>query len=222
MTLPADEVRKVIEALLFSSDEPINIPNLVSLLETEFESEDDCAEYVRNALLEIDRNLNGSALELRHLASGVRLQIKEAYSPWVTRLWQRKPPKYSRALLETLALIAYRQPVTRGDIEQIRGVQVRSTTIRTLLDRGWIREVGKRQTPGYPVLYGTTKSFLDYFNLQSLEELPPLSEIESLTSNDENKDEVFDNTDELSVDVVEEKGENPDELESLPPKERNL
>ena len=87
MTLPADEVRKVIEALLFSSDEPINIPNLVSLLETEFESEEDCAEQVRNALLDIDRKLSGSALELRHLASGVRLQIKEAYSPWVTRLW---------------------------------------------------------------------------------------------------------------------------------------
>ena len=221
MTLPAEEVRKVIEALLFSSDEPINVPNLVSLLETEFESEDDCAEHVRNALLEIDRNLSGSALELRQLASGVRLQIKEAYSPWVTRLWQRKPPKYSRALLETLALIAYRQPVTRGDIEEIRGVQVRTTTIRTLLERGWIREVGKRQTPGYPVLYGTTKSFLDYFNLQSLEELPPLSEIDSLTSNEEHEDEVVDNSDESFEDGVEKKVEDTDELDH-PPNERNL
>ena len=222
MTLPADEVRKVIEALLFSSDEPINVPNLVTLLGTEFESEEDCAEHVRNALLEIDRNLNSSALELRQLASGVRLQIKEAYSPWVTRLWQRKPPKYSRALLETLALIAYRQPVTRGDIEQIRGVQVRTTTIRTLLDRGWIREVGKRQTPGYPVLYGTTKSFLDYFNLQSLEELPPLSEIDSLTSIEENEDEVFNKPAELFEDAVEEKVEDPGELEEPSPNERNL
>ena len=222
MTFPAEEVRKVIEALLFSSDEPINVPNLVSLLETEFESEDDCAEHVRNALLEIDRNLSGSALELRQLASGVRLQIKEAYSPWVTRLWQRKPPKYSRALLETLALIAYRQPVTRGDIEEIRGVQVRTTTIRTLLERGWIKEVGKRQTPGYPVLYGTTKSFLDYFNLQSLEELPPLSEIDSLTSNEENEDEVVNNNDELLEDAVEEKLEEPGELDHTPPNEQNL
>ena len=222
MTLPADEVRKIIEALLFSSDEPINVPNLVTLLETEFESEDDCAEHVRNALLEIDRNLSSSALELRQLASGVRLQIKETYSPWVTRLWQRKPPKYSRALLETLALIAYRQPVTRGDIEQIRGVQVRTTTIRTLLERGWIREVGKRQTPGYPVLYGTTKSFLDYFNLQSLEELPPLSEIDSLTSNEENEDEVLNNPAELFEDAIEEKVEDPDELDDPPPNERNL
>ena len=222
MTLAADEVRKVVEALLFSSDEPINVPNLVTLLESEFESEDDCAELVRNALLEIDRNLSSSALELRQLASGVRLQIKEAYSPWVTRLWQRKPPKYSRALLETLALIAYRQPVTRGDIEQIRGVQVRTTTIRTLLDRGWIREVGKRQTPGYPVLYGTTKSFLDYFNLQSLEELPPLSEIDSLSSNEENEDELFNKPTELFEEAVEEKVEDPDELDDPSPNEQNL
>ena len=222
MTIPTEEVRKVVEALLFSSDEPLNIPNLVTFLETEFETEEDCAEHVRNALLEIDRNLSDSALELRHLASGVRLQIRESYSPWVTRLWQRKPPKYSRALLETLALIAYRQPVTRGDIEQIRGVQVRTTTIRTLLDRGWIREVGKRQTPGYPVLYGTTKSFLDYFNLQSLEDLPPLSEIDSLTSDEDNSDEVFNNPDDLLEDAVEEKVEDPDRLHSSQSNEGNL
>ena len=155
---------------------------MTTLLDEEFDDPDDCQIAIRDALLEIDRDLTDSALELRHLASGVRLQIKESYSIWVNRLWQRKPPKYSRALLETLALIAYKQPVTRGDIEQIRGVQVRTTTMRTLIERGWVQEVGKRQSPGYPTLFGTTAAFLDYFNLNSLEDLPPMRDIESLVS----------------------------------------
>ena len=173
------EVKKVIEALLYSSDEPIGVPHLISLLQERFENEQECAETVRNVLLDIDRSLRDSAIEMRRLASGVRLQVRPAFASWVNKLWERKPPRYSRALLETLALIAYRQPVTRGDIEEIRGVQVRTTTIRTLIERGWIKEVGKRPTPGYPVLYGTTESFLDYFNLQSLDELPPMNVIES-------------------------------------------
>lgn len=212
MTMQTGEVRKVIEALLFSSDEPINVSNLVVLLQSEFDSEDECAQRVRDALLEIDRNLNDSALELRRLASGVRLQIKDTYSPWVSRLWQRKPPRYSRALLETLALIAYKQPVTRGDIEQIRGVQVRTTTIRTLLDRGWIKEVGKRQTPGYPVLYGTTKSFLDYFNLQTVEELPPLSDIETLTAEENVVNDISGEASESVENTVHENSEEIDEI----------
>ena len=181
MTMDSIEVRKVVEALLFASDEPISVESIVKVLSDEIEEDEDtCAELIQSALLEIDRLLVHTSVELRNLSSGIRIQIKPQYTKWVNRLWDRKPPKYSRALLETLALIAYKQPITRGDIEQVRGVQVRTTTIRTLLDRGWIREIGKRQSPGYPSLYGTTPAFLDYFNLQSLDELPPMSDIESL------------------------------------------
>ncbi|MEO0476772.1 MAG: SMC-Scp complex subunit ScpB, partial [Planctomycetota bacterium] len=111
-----------------------------------------------------------------------RLQVRQDYARWVSRLWEEKPPRYSRALLETLSLIAYRQPVTRGDIEQVRGVAVSQNIMRTLTERGWIREVGHREVPGRPALYGTTKAFLDYFNLKSLSQLPPLEEIRELMS----------------------------------------
>ena len=114
------------------------------------------------------------------MASGFRFQVRQQFSPWVSRLYEERPPRYSRALFETLALIVYRQPVTRGDIEQIRGVSVSQSIMRTLLERGWIRIVGERETPGRPALYGTTRAFLDYFNLKSLDDLPPMEEIESL------------------------------------------
>ena len=114
------------------------------------------------------------------MASGFRFQVRSELSAWIGRLWEEKPPRYSRALLETLALIAYKQPVTRGDIEQVRGVAVSQNIVRTLLERGWVRVIGQRETPGRPNLYGTTRAFLDYFNLNKLDELPPLAEIRSM------------------------------------------
>jgi segregation and condensation protein B len=116
------------------------------------------------------------------VASGYRIQAREEVNTWITRLWEERPQRYSRALLETLALIAYRQPITRGDIEEVRGVSVRSTIIRTLQEREWIRVVGHRDIPGKPALFGTTKAFLDYFNLASLDDLPSLAEIKDMDS----------------------------------------
>lgn len=122
----------------------------------------------------------GRGIEVREVASGYRLQVREEVMPWVSRLWAEKPQRYSRAMLETLALIAYRQPITRGEIEEIRGVQVNPNIIRTLTEREWIRSVGHRDVPGRPALFGTTRAFLDYFNLKSLDELPTLAEIRDI------------------------------------------
>jgi len=121
-------------------------------------------------------------LELKEVASGFRIQVREDANPWIARLWEERPQRYSRALLETLALIAYRQPITRGDIEEVRGVSVRTNIIRTLQEREWIRVVGHRDVPGKPALFGTTRVFLDYFNLASLDNLPSLAEIKDMGS----------------------------------------
>ena len=133
-------------------------------------------------------------LELKEVASGFRIQVREDTNPWVARLWEERPQRYSRALLETLALIAYRQPITRGDIEEVRGVSVRTNIIRTLQEREWIRVVGHRDVPGKPALFGTTKAFLDYFNLSSLDDLPSLAEIKDMETIEPELD--FETTDE--------------------------
>ena len=135
---------------------------------------------LRDALAWLGELHAESAMELVEVGSGWRLQVRQAYAPWVSRLWQEKPQKYSRALLETLAIIVYRQPITRGEIEEIRGVSLSQTIVRTLLERGWVREVGHREVPGRPALLGTTRQFLDDFNLKSLEQLPPLPEVKDL------------------------------------------
>jgi segregation and condensation protein B len=135
---------------------------------------------VREAISEIQANCEGRGFEFKEVASGYRFQVRAEYGDWIGRLWEEKPPRYTRALLETLALIAYKQPITRGDIEEIRGVSVSTNIIRTLLEREWIRVVGHRDVPGRPSIYATTKTFLDYFNLTSLDELPTLSEIKDL------------------------------------------
>ncbi len=119
-------------------------------------------------------------IELKQVASGFRLQVRSDYETWVARLWEQKPPRYSRALMETLALIAYRQPITRGEIEDIRGVSVSTNIIRTLEERDWVKSLGHKEVPGRPTLYGTTREFLDYFNLKSLNELPTLAEIRDI------------------------------------------
>ena len=131
---------------------------------------------VNDALAELARDYQERSMELVEVASGFRIQVRADFAPWVSRLWEERPGRYSRALLETLALIAYRQPITRGEIEDVRGVSVSTHIIKTLLDRDWIKALGHRELPGRPVLYGTTRTFLDYFNLKSLSDLPPLAE----------------------------------------------
>jgi segregation and condensation protein B len=153
-----------------------------------FEDDEPERVDVRDVLQEIKRDCEGRGFELKQVASGYRFQVRSSYGEWVCRLWKEKPPRYSRALLETLALIAYKQPITRGDVEEIRGVAVSTNIIRTLLEREWVRIVGHRDVPGHPALYATTKNFLDYFNLRNLDELPSLAEIKDLTQANEELD----------------------------------
>lgn len=173
------QLQKIIEAALMVAGRPLPIAHLKRLF-AEGEQEP-TAEEIRTALSEIaQRYGETSGIELREVASGFQFQAKTDLSPWLTRLWEERPPRYSRALLETLALIAYRQPITRAEIEEVRGVTVSSHIIKTLLEREWIRVLGYKEVPGKPALYGTTKAFLDHFNLQSLQELPTLSELKDL------------------------------------------
>jgi len=177
-----DALVRILQALLLAAREPLSLERLLALFT---DTERPAREAVKQALQELQKEAEGSSQELVELASGYRYQIRSDYAAWVSRLWEEKPPRYSRALLETLALIAYRQPVTRGEIEEVRGVSVSSQIIRTLEDREWIRVVGHREVPGRPALYATTRHFLDYFNLQSLNALPPLDEIRELAEMDE-------------------------------------
>lgn len=182
------EIRRVLEAALLASPDPVSIQRMLRLFAPGELPEANPRQAVKSALAEIEYELEGHGYRLRQVASGYRFQVRQELSPWISRLWEEKPPRYSRALLETLALIAYRQPVTRGDIEQVRGVSVSPNIMRTLLERGWIRSVGHREVPGRPALYGTTNAFLDYFDLANLEELPPLSEIHALITPAEDDD----------------------------------
>jgi segregation and condensation protein B len=170
-------LRQILEGLLLAAGKPLSVQALAELF---VEGERPDNERIRAALTEIAADCEGRGFELKEVASGFRFQVRQHLSPWISRLSEEKPQRYTRALLETLGLIAYRQPITRGDIEEIRGVAVSSTIIRTLLDREWIRVVGHRDVPGRPAMFATTRHFLDYFNLKSLQELPPLSEIRDL------------------------------------------
>lgn len=169
----------VIEALLLTAGQPLNLNQIAAVFD---ETERPTPSEIGNALKQLGESCEGRGIELSEVASGFRLQIRESYMSWVSRLWEDRPQRYSRALLETLALIAYRQPITRGDIEDVRGVSVSTNIIRTLQEREWIRVVGHRDVPGKPALFGTTKAFLDYFNLTSLDDLPTLAEIKDLGS----------------------------------------
>jgi len=171
-TLPS-----VLEAVLLAAGRPVTVDQMLELFE---EHQRPSAEEVREALAELGERCGDRACELREVASGWRLQVKPQYADVVSRLWQERPTRYSRALLETLALIAYRQPITRGEIESIRGVTVSSTIMRTLHERNWVRVVGHREVPGRPELLGTTREFLDYFGLKSLDDMPTLAELRDL------------------------------------------
>ena len=172
-----NSLTQVVEAILLAAGRPVKIEQMRELFdEHERPSEDD----LRSALEELGRDCTERAVELCEVASGWRMQIRPRHSDVVSRLWQERPARYSRALLETLALIAYRQPITRGEIEAIRGVAVSSSIMRTLQERNWIRIVGHREVPGRPELLGTTREFLDYFGLRKLDDLPTLAELRDL------------------------------------------
>jgi segregation and condensation protein B len=175
------ELKIILEAALLAAEEPIPIDRLLTLFR---EEQRPSREAVRAALQELHRDYTGRGVELIEVASGFRLQVPQSFAPWVSRLWQERPARYSTALLETLTLIAYRQPITRGEIEEVRGVSINSTIIKTLLEREWIKIVGHREIPGRPGLYATTRTFLDYFNLKSLDELPPLAELRNFDTID--------------------------------------
>jgi segregation and condensation protein B len=170
-------VKNVVEAALLAAGRPLSMDELVSVFD---ERDGSNAEEVRGAIASLTADYENRGLELLEVASGYRIQIRAAVAQPVSRLWQERPTKYSRALLETLALVAYRQPITRGEIEQIRGVTVNPNIIKTLLERTWIRVVGHRDVPGRPELLGTTREFLDYFSLKKLDDLPTLAQLKEL------------------------------------------
>ena len=173
-----DELVLHVEAALLSAGRPVSVDEFATMFEGRTDAPDRGA--IRDAVAAVGERWDGHSLELGEVASGFRAQIRKEYSQSIASLWQERPPRYSRALLETLSLIAYRQPVSRGEIEEIRGVGVSSSIMKTLLEREWVRVVGHRESPGRPALYGTTRQFLDTFNLKSLEALPPLAELRDL------------------------------------------
>lgn len=171
------ETKQIIEGLLMAAGKPLPMSKIAEVFSEKERPEPD---QLKAALKEIEEDCEARGFELKKVASGYRFQVKQQYSEWVGKLWEEKPQRYSRALLETISIIAYRQPVTRGEIEKIRGVAVSTNIIRTLMERDWVRIVGHRDVPGRPAMYATTKQFLDYFNLKSLDELPPLAEIRDM------------------------------------------
>jgi len=173
-----DKIKSIIEAVLLSAEHPMSVQQVEAL----FQGDVDCPtrDEIRKAFHDLGEEYETRGFELKQVASGFRLQVKQEFAEWVGRLWEEKPARYSRALLETIALIAYRQPITRGEIEEVRGVSVSTNIIKTLLERDWVKVLGHKDVPGKPSLYGTTREFLDYFNLKSLDELPTLAEIKDL------------------------------------------
>lgn len=173
-----ETIKNIIEAALMVSGKPLDMARILSLFGRDVEEID--RDLVRAAIEQLQQDYTGRGIELCEVASGYRIQVRSEYAEWINRLFDEKPPRYSRALLETLAIIAYRQPLTRAEIEDIRGVSVSTTIIKTLQEREWIRVVGHKDVPGKPELLATTKEFLDYFNLKKLSDLPTLAEIKEL------------------------------------------
>ena len=173
-----EKLKPILEALFSASDKPLSVNQLFEMFVGD--NEQPGKDEIRQAIQQLIEKYEHCGFELKQVASGYRFQVRADFETWVVRLWEQKPPRYSRALLETLALIAYRQPITRGEIEDIRGVSVSSSIINTLQERDWIKSLGHKEVPGRPTLYGTTNAFLDYFNLKSLNELPTLAEIRDI------------------------------------------
>ena len=176
-----EQLKNILEAAIMAAGQPITLERLANIFE---EHERPDVALIRQLLVEVAALYADHSLQLKELASGYSFQVKAEYAPWLSRLWEERPARYSRALLETLALIAYRQPITRGEIEDIRGVSVSSQIMKTLQEREWIRIVGYRDLPGKPGLYATTRQFLDHFNLKSLDELPTLAELTQISETD--------------------------------------
>ncbi len=196
-----NKLKMIVEGLLLAAGRPLTIDNIASVFD---EKERPDRKELKAVMQVISEECNDRGFELTEVASGYRFQVKQELSEWIARLWEEKSPRYTRALLETLALIVYRQPITRGDIEEIRGVGVSPNIIRTLLDRGWVRVVGHRDVPGRPAMFATTKQFLDYFNLKSLQELPSLAEIKDLGKSEHELDLEDDFTARRSLELPEE------------------
>lgn len=192
-----EKLKNIIEAALLAAGGPLSLDMMLTLFLDEEQPE---KKELREVLDQLKQDYEGRGIEVVEVGSGWRIQVVEEVSLWVSRLWTERAPRYSRALMETLALIAYRQPITRGDIEDIRGVSVSTNIIKTLLEREWVRVVGTRDVPGKPSLYGTTREFLDYFNLKTLDELPPLAEIRDLDEINRSLD--LNDTDKASDDNV--------------------
>ncbi|MBA2655184.1 MAG: SMC-Scp complex subunit ScpB [Gammaproteobacteria bacterium] len=170
------DYKRIIEGAIMASDHPLSIEQITKIFDPDnTPSPQEIKQYL-NTLIE---DYQERGIELKEVATGYRFQVRQDLAPWIQKLWQERPAKYSRALLETLALIIYRQPITRAEIEDIRGVAVSTTIIKTLLDRDWVKILGYKEVPGKPALYATTKQFLDDFNLKTLSDLPPLSEIQN-------------------------------------------
>ena len=172
--------KSIIEALLHAADKPLSVKNIHTMIADD--SGQPSNDEIRKVLMQLTDDYQDRGVELKQVSSGFRLQVRQDYEPWVAKLFQERPPRYTRALLETLALIAYRQPITRGEIEDVRGVSVSTNIIRTLQEREWVRVLGHKDVPGKPAMYGTTREFLDYFNVKTLNELPTLADIRDLDS----------------------------------------
>ena len=171
------QLKLTLEAALFAANQPLSVDRMLTLF---LDGSQPTREEIRAALEVLRTDYEHRGIELREVSSGFRFQTHQQFAPWVARLWEERPQRYSRALLETLSLIAYRQPITRAEIEDVRGVGVSSQIVKTLEERGWVRVVGHKDLPGRPALLATTREFLDYFNLKSLDQLPPLAEIRNL------------------------------------------
>ena len=172
-----EQLKYIVEVALLAAGRPLSLSELQSLFG---EDHPPSKENLRTAIADLQQDYASRGLSVQEVASGFRVQIRSGMSGWLARLWEERTPRYSRALMETLAIIAYRQPVTRGDVEDIRGVGVTTNIMRSLLERNWIRVVGFRDVPGKPAIYGTTPDFLDYFGLKKLDDLPPLADLKDL------------------------------------------
>jgi segregation and condensation protein B len=188
--METEQLKMVIEAILLAAGRPMTLDQLLAMFEEQGKPE---RQQVREAVAALQTDYAGRGIDLVEVGSGYRIQVRAGMQPWVSRLWEEKPARYSRALLETLSLIAYRQPITRGEIEEVRGVSVSSNIIKTLQEREWIHVVGHREVPGRPAMYGTTRHFLDYFCLKTLDDLPSLAELRDL--NDIGRELEFDLSD---------------------------
>lgn len=177
-------MKTVIEGIIMAAEGPVTVDDLQKILQANNSLLEN--KEIKDLINELVNDYSGHGIELKEVASGWRFQVRQDLTPWISKLWEERPPRYSRAFLETLALIAYRQPITRAEIEEVRGVTVSSNIVKTLVEHDWVKVAGYKEVPGRPALYVTTKKFLDYFNLKSLQDLPPLIEFTNQEVAEEN------------------------------------